>query len=57
MTEISLTRTLSLNPINQLMLLGDISNIYLKPKLTLYCYHIYHVWVLVSGILNVFNSY
>ena len=27
MTEISLTRTLSLNPINQLMLLGDMSNI------------------------------
>ena len=31
--------------------------IYLKPKVTLHCYYIYHFWVLVSGILNVLNSY
>ena len=31
--------------------------LYLKPKATLHCYYIYHFWVLVSGILNVFNSY
>ena len=31
--------------------------IYLKPKVTLHCYYIYHFWVLVSGVLNVFNSY
>ena len=31
--------------------------IYLKPKVTLHCYYIYLFWVLVSGILNVFNSY
>ena len=31
--------------------------IYLKPKVTLRCYYIYLFWVLVSGILNVFNSY
>ena len=31
--------------------------IYLKPKVTLHCYYIYHFWVLVSGILNVFISY
>ena len=31
--------------------------IYLRPKVTLHCYHIYLFWVLVSGILNVFNSY
>ena len=30
--------------------------IYLKPKVTLHCYYIYHFWVLVSGILNVFYS-
>ena len=32
----------------------------LKPKVTLQCYYIsiiYLFWVLVSGILNVFNSY
>ena len=33
------------------------SVIYLKPKVTLHCYYIYLFWVLVSGILNVFNSY
>ena len=31
--------------------------IYLKPKVTLHSYHLYLFWVLVSGILNVFNSY
>ena len=31
--------------------------IYLKPKVTLHCYYIYLFWVLVSGILNVLNSY
>ena len=31
--------------------------VYLKPKVTLHCYYINHFWVLVSGILNVFNSY
>ena len=31
--------------------------IYLKPKVTLHCYYIYLFWVLVSDILNVFNSY
>ena len=31
--------------------------IYLKPKVTLHCFYIYLFWVLVSGILNVFNSY
>ena len=31
--------------------------IYLRPKVTLHCYYIYLFWVLVSGILNVFNSY
>ena len=31
--------------------------VYLKPKVTLHCYYIYLFWVLVSGILNVFNSY
>ena len=35
----------------------EINKIYLKPKVTLHCYHIYLFWVLVSGILNVFNSY
>ena len=30
--------------------------IYLMPKVTLHCYSIYLFWVLVSGILNVFNS-
>ena len=34
-----------------------IMNIFLKPKVTLHCIHIYYLWVLVSGILNVFNSY
>ena len=33
------------------------SILYLKPKVTLHCYYIYLFWVLVSGILNVFNSY
>ena len=37
--------------------LSQCSYLYLKPKVTLHCYHIYHFWVLVSGILNVFNSY
>ena len=32
-------------------------NVYLKPKVTLHCYNIYLFWVLVSGILNVFDSY
>ena len=31
--------------------------IYLRTKVTLHCYYIYLFWVLVSGILNVFNSY
>ena len=31
--------------------------IYLKPKVTLHCYYICLFWALVSGILNVFNSY
>ena len=31
--------------------------IYLRPKVTLHCYYIYLFWVLVSGILNVFDSY
>ena len=31
--------------------------LYLRPKVTLHCYYIYLFWVLVSGILNVFNSY
>ena len=31
--------------------------IYLKPKVTLQSYYIHLFWVLVSGILNVFNSY
>ena len=35
----------------------DSKHIYLKPKVTLHCYHICHVWVLLSDILNVFNSY
>ena len=30
---------------------------YLRPKVTLHCYYIYLFWVLVSDILNVFNSY
>ena len=29
--------------------------LYLKPKVTLHCYYKYLFWVLVSGILNVFN--
>ena len=33
-----------------------VNNIYLRPKVTLHCYYIYLFWVLVSGILNVFNS-
>ena len=31
--------------------------IYLKPKVTLHCQYIYLFWVLVSDILNVFDSY
>ena len=31
--------------------------IYFKPKVTLPCYNIYLFWILVSGILNVFDSY
>ena len=33
------------------------AKLYLKPKVTLHCYYIYLFWVLVGGILNVFNSY
>ena len=33
------------------------TKLYLRPKVTLHCYYIYLFWVLVSGILNVFNSY
>ena len=32
-------------------------DVYLKPKVTLHCYNIYLFWVMVSGILNVFDSY
>ena len=35
----------------------DFVILYLKPKVTLHCYYIYLFWVLVSGFLNVFNSY
>ena len=36
---------------------GQLPLMYLKPKVTLHCYYIYLFWLLVSGILNVFNSY
>ena len=29
--------------------------VYLRPKVTLHCHYIYLFWVMVSGILNVFN--
>ena len=36
---------------------GDFAKflLYLRPKVTLHSYYIYLFWVLVSGILNVFN--
>ena len=58
MLILKVTKSLKFAFINLLSTLGNVVlYIYLKPKVTLHCYYIYHFWVLVSDILNVFNSY
>ena len=49
------------NPLLTLILVFNLGicqnfDVYLKPKVPLHCYYVYLFWVLVSGILNVFNS-